>query len=110
MKGCVVGTAAICVLLSLLSIVGYAGLLDARSIADQPLPASASIAGTPPSLAAAAGPHARDTLSGSTSPGSTRDDNYSTTDLSTYLFFHQTWHRTISTPIAPGSSTCPDRP
>ncbi|HZM43311.1 MAG TPA: hypothetical protein VFC14_00670 [Burkholderiales bacterium] len=104
MKGSVVGTAAICVLLSLLSIVGYSGLLDARSVSGQPLPeipASTSIAGTPPSLAAAAGPVAT---------GSTRDDSHAAADLSTYLFFHQTWHRATSTPITPGSSTCPERP
>jgi hypothetical protein len=104
MKRSAVGTAAICVSLSLLSIVGYSGLLDAQGGSGRPLPdipASTSIAGTPPSLAAATGPVAT---------GSTRDDSYAAADLSTYLFLHQTWHRAISTPITPGSSTCPERP
>ena len=99
MKGSVVGIAATCVLLSLLSITGYSGLLNARSISGQPLPVSTTIA---------AGPLARDTLSGRLAPGSTRDDSHAAAELSTYLFFHQTWHRAISAPITP--NTCPDRP
>ena len=113
MKGSVVGTAAICVSLSLLSIIAYGGLLEARSGSGQPLPgipASTSIAGAPLSLAAAAGPIARDTSSGRVAPDSTRDGSDVAADLSTYLFLHQTRHREISTPITPGSSTCPERP
>jgi len=113
MKGSSVGTAAICVFLSLLSIVGYSALPDARRSSGQPqaeIPAATAIAGTPPSLAAAAGPVARDMSSGRVAPGSNRDDSYAAADLSNYLYFHQTWHRAISTPITPGSSTCPERP
>jgi hypothetical protein len=111
MKGSVVGTAAICVLLSLLSIVGYSGLLDARSGSGQPLPgipASTSIAGIPPTLAAA--PIARDTSSGRVAPDSTRDDSYVAADPSMYLFLHRTRHQALSAPVTPGSSTCPERP
>ena len=95
----VVGTAAICVLLSLLSIAGYSGLLGARSISGQPLPVSTSIA---------AGPLAWATLSDRLAPDSTRDDSYAAAELSTYMFFHQTWHRAISAPVTP--NTCPDHP
>jgi|SRR4030095_11045875 hypothetical protein len=111
MKGSVVGTAVICVLLSLLSIIGYSALPNAPSDYGQPLPgipASTSSAATPPSLAAA--PIARDTSSGRVAPDSTRNDSHVAADPSMYLFLHRMRHQAISAPVTPGSSTCPERP
>ena len=84
-------TAAICVLLSLLSMAGYSGLLDARSGSGQPL---------------AAAP----TSSNRVTPDSTRDGSDGAAEASMYLFLHRTRHQALSALVTPGSGTCPERP
>jgi hypothetical protein len=109
MKGSAMKTVWVCVLLSLLSIVAYSGFSDALSGSGQPLiemPASPSIAATPPSLNTPVGAIALDASSGRLAPDSTGNDNNQTTDLSAYVFLHKTRNDRIPAPTTAGLRVC----
>ena len=106
-KGSAVKTIWFCVLVSLLSVVAYRGFPDALSDAGQPvfeMPASPSIAATPPSLNTPAGVIALDASSGRAAPGFTGNDNDLAAEPSGYVFLHKTWNESLSAPTTAGLS------
>jgi hypothetical protein len=84
--------------LSLLSIVAYSGFSDPLSRAAQPppeMPATPSIAATPPSHNAPIGLIAFDASSGDPVPGSTGNDDNLAAGWAEYVFLHKTSNESL---------------
>jgi len=87
------------VVVSSLSIIAYGGWLDPLGGAGQPppeMPATPSIAATPPSHNAPIGLIAFDASSGDPVPGSTGNDDNLAAGLAEYVFLHKTSNESLS--------------
>lgn len=95
------------VTLSLLAIVAYSVFPDALSGAGRApveIPASPSIAATPPSPNRPAATIALDASSDRPTPGSTGNDNSLPAGLSEYVFLHKALNESLSAPTPAGLS------
>jgi len=102
-------TLRVCVLLSLLSIVAYSGLSGALSGSGRPLfelPASPSIAATPPSPNTPVGPIALDASDRGLAPDSTGNDANLAAGLSEYVFLHKARNEHIPEKTTAGVNVC----